>query len=111
MPGAKDIDVAPEKVAEAAGIIDAQAAALEEKLSEHLESLEITPPSEDTVSQHAVRAWNEVVAGDENSYAARVRAYVTGLRGLAEQLRKAGEDYTRSDQEKADSFGGGRGPS
>ncbi|KID29263.1 type VII secretion target [Prauserella rugosa] len=109
VPSAKDIDVAPDKVGEVARIIDEQADQLDRKLSEHLGSLRIPAPAEDTVSQHAVGVWNDVVSGPEDSYAAHARSYVTQLRGLASQLRRAGEEYTRSDQEKADTFGDRRG--
>ncbi|MBB3662961.1 hypothetical protein FB384_001865 [Prauserella sediminis] len=109
VPSASDIDVAPDKVADVARIIDAQADALDKKLSEHLSSLRIQAPAEDIVSQHAVEAWNDVVSAPEDSYAAHARAYVEDLRSLATQLRKAGERYSESDEEKADALGGGRG--
>ncbi|GAA1195459.1 PE domain-containing protein [Prauserella alba] len=109
VPSAGDIDVAPDKVADAARIIEAQADALDEKLSEQLNSLRIKAPAEDIVSRHAVEAWNDVVSSPEDSYAAHARAYVEDLRSLATQLRRAGEKYSESDEEKADALGGGRG--
>lgn len=109
VPSAGDVDVAPDKVADAARIIEAQAEALDRKLSEQLGALQITPPAEDIVSKHAVEAWNDVVSGPEDSYAAHARTYASDLRSLATQLRKAGETYSESDEEKADGLRGGHG--
>ncbi|MBB3049869.1 hypothetical protein FHS23_000864 [Prauserella isguenensis] len=109
VPSAADIDVAPDRVAEVARVIEAQADALEKKLSEHLGSLHIPAPAEDIVSKNAIAAWNDVVSAPEDSYAAHARTYVEDLRSLATQLRRAGEKYAESDEEKADALGGGRG--
>lgn len=109
VPSAGDIDVAPDQVGDAARIIEAQAEALEKKLSEHLGSLRIPAPAEDIVSKHALEAWNDVVSGPEDSYAAYARTYVQDLRSLATQLRRAGQAYSESEEEKADALGGGRG--
>lgn len=109
VPSAADIDVAPDQVTEVARVIDAQADALEKKLSEHLGSLHIPAPAEDIVSKNAIEAWNDVVSAPEDSYAAHARTYVEDLRSLATQLRRAGEKYAESDEEKADALGGGRG--
>ncbi|TWE14180.1 hypothetical protein [Prauserella muralis] len=105
VPAARDIEIAPDKVLDVASIIEDQAEELQRKLAEHLGALRIQPPSEDTVSTHAVQAWNQVVAGGEGSYERRVRAYVQGLRDLAGQLREASKRYQLSEQEKAEAFG------
>ncbi|WP_063713846.1 hypothetical protein [Amycolatopsis nigrescens] len=104
VPGLKDIQVDPDDVLKVAGIIQAQADALSEKLADRLGGMRIPPPSDDVVSKHAVSAWNEVVCTGEDSYEKRVRDYVSGLRNLAEQLRKSADVYQLSDDEKAATF-------
>ncbi|OZM71544.1 hypothetical protein CFN78_20025 [Amycolatopsis antarctica] len=105
VPGAVDIEVEPERVAAVAKVIEDQANALHEKLRNQLGHLHIDAPSEDVVSTHAIEAWNKIVSDGEDSYEQRVRAYVTGLRELAQQLRGAGEQYTDGEQDRADSLG------
>ncbi|PRX47484.1 hypothetical protein B0I33_10562 [Prauserella shujinwangii] len=105
VPSARDIQVSPDNILEVARVIDEQAGLLEEKIAGHLAALRIQAPASDIVSTHAIEGWNHVVSGGENSYEHRVRAYVRGLRDLAEQLREASERYEFSDREKAESFG------
>jgi uncharacterized protein YukE len=109
VPPARDIEVAPERILDVAAVIDEQASALQRKLAEKLAALRIPPPSQDIVSTHAIEAWNEVIAGGEDSYERRVRAYVQELRELAGQLRSAAETYRLGEDEKAAAFGDRRG--
>ncbi|MEU6645943.1 hypothetical protein ABZ863_25810 [Saccharomonospora sp. NPDC046836] len=105
VPNARDIEVAPDKILEVAGVIDEQAGVLQEKLAQQLGALRVPTPSEDIVSTNVVEVWNEVIAGHEGSYERKVREYVQGLRELAEQLRTASGTYAVDDEEKAASFG------
>lgn len=109
VPAAHDLRVAPERILEVAKVIEEQASALQRKLAQRLEALRVPAPSQDTVSTHAMRAWNEVIAGGEGSYEQRVRSYVRQLRALAEQLRSASSNYRISEDEKAAAFGDRRG--
>lgn len=101
----RDIQVSPDNILDVARVIEEQAGLLQEKIASHLAALRIPAPSQDIVSEHAVAGWNEVIGGGEHSYEYRVRAYVQGLRDLAEQLREAGDKYRVSEQEKAAAFG------
>ena len=105
VPSAADIEVDPDQVAAVAKVIEDQANALQDNLRDRLGQLHIDTPSNDVVSTHAVEAWNKLISDGEGSYEQRVRAYVTGLRDLARQLRGAGDRYAEGEQEKADSLG------
>lgn len=108
-PSASDIQVAPEKLLDVAGVIEEQAGQLMRKISEHLDALTVEPPSEDVVSVNAVDGWNTVVAGGEGSYHQQALAYVRQLRALADQLRAASEKYTVSEEDKRETFDDRRG--
>ncbi|WP_199429319.1 hypothetical protein [Qaidamihabitans albus] len=105
VPDARDIQVSPDNILDVARVIDEQAGLLQEKIAGHLAALRIPPPAADVVSTNATEAWNVLVAGGPGSYEQRVRAYVQGLRDLAEQLRTASETYRVSEEQKAESFG------
>ncbi|MBK1784778.1 hypothetical protein JHE00_10615 [Prauserella sp. ASG 168] len=105
VPGARDIQIAPDRILDVARIIEEQAGALQEKLAGQLGALRINAPAEDIVSTNVVDVWNEVIAGADGSYERKVRAYVQELRSLAEQLREASGTYQLDDEDKAASFG------
>lgn len=104
-PSVADIRVNPAKLLEVARIVEEQVDALQDKLLTRLDQLRIDTPANDTVSVHATSAWNELVSDGDASYAAQVRSYVAGLRGLVTQLRTAAKDYETSDADKAAAFG------
>ncbi|MBE1574837.1 PE domain-containing protein [Amycolatopsis roodepoortensis] len=104
-PSVADIRVDPSKLLEVAKIVEEQVDALQDKLMTRLDQLRIDTPANDTVSVHATSVWNELVADGDQSYAAQVRAYVAGLRGLVGQLRTAAKEYKTSDADKAAAFG------
>ncbi|WP_116046170.1 PE domain-containing protein [Amycolatopsis palatopharyngis] len=105
VPGARDIQVEPGKLLEVAGVLEEQANELQDRVRAQLGALRIAPPSEDIVSKNAIEAWNSVVVDGEESYEARVRAYIEGLRALVEQLRAASAAYETGEDDKAASFG------
>ncbi len=104
-PSVADIRVDPSKLLEVAKIVEQQVDALQDKLLTRLDQLRIDTPANDTVSTHATSVWNELVADGDASYAAQVKAYVAGLRGLVKQLRAAAKDYKTSEADKAAAFG------
>lgn len=104
-PSVADIRVDPSKLLEVAKIVEQQVDALQDKLLTRLDQLRIDTPANDTVSVHATSVWNELVADGDTSYAAQVKAYIAGLRGLVKQLRTAAKEYKTSDADKADAFG------
>ncbi|SFA76169.1 PE family protein [Amycolatopsis marina] len=110
VPGARDIQVEPDKLLEVAGVLEAQANELQDRVRAQLGALRIAPPSEDIVSRNAIEAWNSVVVDGEESYEGRVRAYIEGLRVLVEQLRAASAAYEAGEDDKAESFGDRRDP-
>lgn len=101
----KDIQVKPDKVLAVAEVVEDQAGALQDRLKQQLGELRIDPPAADTISTHAIRAWNELVADGKDSYAQRVREYVRQLRELGQQLRAASQRYQQDERERADSLG------
>lgn len=101
VPSAKDLEVEPGKLLDAATVIEGQADELRKRVSRELDALRIEQPSEDMVSSHAVRGWNSVIVEGEGSYYQRVLAYADGLHNLAEQLRAAGERYAAGEHERS----------
>jgi hypothetical protein len=100
VPDALDIQVEPDRLRQAAKIINDQADALEDKIRQSLVELNIDPPADDVVSSTAVDAWNRLVAHGEDSYAGRVQNYLKDLRRLATQLRQAAAEYQTGEDEK-----------
>lgn len=105
VPGVFDLAVEPDKVLAVAKVIEDQADALHERLRNELGNLRLESPSEDIVSTHAIEGWNQVVAEGDGSYAERVRNYVSDLRNLAGQLRKAGQKYATDEDDRSSTFG------
>lgn len=86
-----------ESVLQSGKIIKAEADKLAEKLVLVASNLKVK--ADDEVNEAIAMAWNSrLVSGDE-SYAGRVRQYVTSLTGLVEQLRVAAEQYGFTDEE------------
>jgi hypothetical protein len=91
------IGIEPGAVLATADAIERQADVLGERLAGASTALRISPPAQDTVSVHAIDAWNTIIATGDASYAERVASYVERLRGLAEQLRAAARGYQHGD--------------
>jgi hypothetical protein len=77
----------------AAHIIDSQAEALFETWRNAREDMRIDPPGTDDVSISMASAWNDRLLGADDSYANRVREYITGLKKLGAQLRDSAKAY------------------
>lgn len=106
-----DLRVDPDKVLLVAQVVNEQADALDDRIRQKLIDLNITAPAEDVISSTATDAWNRLVARGEDSYAARVQAYVSNLRDLAAQLRQAAQAYQAGEEEKVIALGDrGAGP-
>ncbi|WAL65767.1 hypothetical protein ORV05_33725 [Amycolatopsis cynarae] len=105
VPGAMDIQVEPDKVAQVARIINDQADALDDKIHQLLLELSIDAPAGDVVSATAADAWNRLIASGDDSYAGRVMNYLQQLRALARQLRTAADTYQLGEDEKITAFG------
>lgn len=101
VPNARDLEVEPDKLLDAAEVINGQADELRKRVSRELDALRIETPSQDMVSINAVRGWNTVVVEGDESYYQKVLAYADKLATLAEQLRTAGERYRAGEQEQA----------
>jgi hypothetical protein len=61
--------------------------------------------ADDDVNNAIAMAWNSRLVNGDESYAGRVRQYVTSLTGLVEQLRVAAEQYGFTDEEVVAALG------
>ncbi|GHF12223.1 hypothetical protein GCM10017786_52720 [Amycolatopsis deserti] len=95
-----DLRVDPDKMLLVAQVISEQADVLDERIRQKLADLDISAPAQDVISTTAADAWNRLVARGDDSYAARVQAYVRNLRDLAAQLRQAAQAYQAGEEEK-----------
>jgi hypothetical protein len=77
----------------AARIIEAQADALFETWRNARRDMRIDPPGSDDISTRIAPAWNDRLLADDDSYANRVREYITGLKKLAVQLGDTAKAY------------------
>ncbi|MGH3759537.1 hypothetical protein [Actinophytocola sp.] len=77
----------------AARIIESQADALMDTWKNARRDMNIEPPGSDDVSMRIAPAWNDRLVSDEDSYANRVGAYITGLKKLAVQLGDTAKAY------------------
>lgn len=99
MPTASDIAVDRENVLQAAKIIQDVLDSHGERLLRSLQTLTVTPPAEDPVSTEAAQAWNDRLVNDEDSFANRVREYLTGLQNLVVNLTETARNYGYNDDE------------
>lgn len=98
--------VTPNNVLAAAKIIQTQADALNDKLTDSKRDLRIDPPGDDDVSIRIAPAWNGLLLERDDSYANRIRQYVDGLHKLAQQCVESARAYGYTDEQVAAAFGG-----
>lgn len=77
----------------AARIIESQADALFQTWKNARHDMNIVPPGSDDISMQIAPAWNDLLVSNEDSYANRVGAYITGLKKLAVQLGDSAKAY------------------
>ncbi|SNR67728.1 Excreted virulence factor EspC, type VII ESX diderm [Haloechinothrix alba] len=109
---ATSIEVEPDKLVEAAEIVEEEVYALDSVLYDAEGASRMGPPANDIVSEHAIPTWNSLLTELGHSHLARVRDYVQELNGFAHQLRLAAEEYECADDEAAETLrerGGGPG--
>jgi hypothetical protein len=97
--------VNPGNVLAAGKIIDAQADELQDKYLPRLGGLYIDPPGHDRISDRMATAWNDLIVGNDDSYANRVRQYVESLRRLVTQIEEAAKTYGYTDDQIASALG------
>lgn len=90
----------------AARIIESQADALTQIWKSARRDMNISPPGSDDVSTRIAPAWNDRLISDEDSYANRVGAYITGLKKLAVQLGDSAKAYGYTEDQIEAAFRG-----
>jgi hypothetical protein len=98
--------VSQHNVLAAARIIEAQADALTQVWKNARRDMNISPPGSDDVSTRIAPAWNDRLISDEDSYANRVGAYITGLKKLAVQLGDTAKSYGYTEEQIEAAFRG-----
>ena len=98
--------VTKDNVLAAAKIIQTQAEALRDKLSDASRELRIDAPGDDDVSIRIAPAWNAILLDRPDSYAMRIQQYVDGLQNLAQQCVESAKTYGYTDEQVAAAFGG-----
>ncbi|TCO64883.1 hypothetical protein [Actinocrispum wychmicini] len=104
-PAGATLTVNHDNVLAAAKIIQTQIEALKDIVHANRQDLIVDPAAEDLVSRDAARAWNYRLAGADDSYAARISAYVDSLNKLVAQLRDSAKTYGFKDEDIAATFG------
>ncbi|MET1074199.1 MAG: hypothetical protein ABWY11_16245 [Umezawaea sp.] len=70
-----------------------------------LASSDLKVNATDEVNNAIAKAWNSRLVDGEESYAGRVRQYITSLTGLIDQLRTAAQQYGFTDEEVVAALG------
>lgn len=99
--------VTKDNVLAAAKIIDDHADNLNDLVGSIRQDLWIDPPGEDDVSVRMAAAWNDLLVGNDDSYARRIREYVAGLRKLAVQLGDTARAYGFTEGDISAAFNNG----
>ncbi|ONI82318.1 hypothetical protein ALI22I_40095 [Saccharothrix sp. ALI-22-I] len=103
--GGQQFNVTKETVLQAGKIIGDQADALARKWERSRRDLKVVLDGSDPVNVGVADAWNSRLVEDEDSYAERIREYITSLDNLAEQLRQTAEQYGFTEEEVIAAFG------
>jgi hypothetical protein len=99
LPSLSDIAVDRESVLRAARIIQDVLDTHGEQVQRKLQALTIAAPADDPVSTESARAWNDLLVNDADSFANRVREYLTGLQNLVVNLTETARAYGYTDDE------------
>jgi hypothetical protein len=103
--GSGTFTVTKDNVLAAGRIVESQADALQKVWKQRGPDLRVDSPGSDDVSVRMARAWNDVLVDDDDSYYARIKEYILGLRKLAVQLGDAAKTYGYTEDEIATAFG------
>ena len=95
-----------ENVLLAAKIIQDQLEELQAAHDDAVQKLRITAPGTDDVSTRMARSWNDILVNNGDSYANRVREYITGLQKLVDQLQATARDYGYNEEQITHALGG-----
>jgi hypothetical protein len=104
-PAGATFTVNHDNVLAAGKVIKTQIDTLNDVVLKNTPALIVEPAAGDLVSQDAARAWNHRLVGADDSYAARIQAYVDSLNNLAAQLKDSAKKYGFSDEDIAATFG------
>lgn len=99
VPIASDIKVEPDKLLQAARIIQDVLDTHGEWVLRRLDELTIDAPGHDRMSTKAAKAWNDWLVSDHDSFANRVREYLHSLRNLVANLAETARAHDYSEEQ------------